>query len=48
MAHLREIDPEMRVQNVKDWVPFRQPDDLKRLQEGLRTAGLPEWCEARY
>jgi TolB-like protein/class 3 adenylate cyclase len=42
MAHLREIDPAMRVSNVKDWVPFRRPDDLKRLQEGLRTAGLPE------
>lgn len=42
MAHLREIDPAMRVSNVKDWVPFRRPDDLKRLQEGLRIAGLPE------
>jgi TolB-like protein/class 3 adenylate cyclase len=42
MAHLRELDPAMRVSNVKDWVPFRRPDDLKRLQEGLRTAGLPE------
>ena len=42
MAHLREIDPAMRVSNVKDWVPFRRPDDLKRLQDGLRTAGLPE------
>jgi TolB-like protein/class 3 adenylate cyclase len=41
MAHLREIDPAMRVSNVKDWVPFRRPDDLKRLQEGLRMAGLP-------
>jgi TolB-like protein/class 3 adenylate cyclase len=42
MAHLREIDPAMRVSNVKDWVPFRRPDDLKRLQEGLRMAGLPD------
>jgi TolB-like protein/class 3 adenylate cyclase/Flp pilus assembly protein TadD len=41
MAHLREIDPAMRVSDVKDWVPFRRPDDLKRLQEGLRLAGLP-------
>jgi TolB-like protein/class 3 adenylate cyclase len=42
MTHLREIDPVMRVSNVKDWVPLRRPDDLKRLQEGLRIAGLPE------
>lgn len=41
MAHLREIDPAMCVSNVKDWVPFRRPDDLRRLQEGLRLAGLP-------
>jgi TolB-like protein/class 3 adenylate cyclase len=42
MAHLRKIDPAMRVSNVKDWVPLRRPDDLKRLEEGLRMAGLPE------
>jgi adenylate cyclase len=42
MAHLREIDPAMRVSNVGEWVPLRRPDDLNRLQEGLRTAGLPE------
>jgi tetratricopeptide (TPR) repeat protein len=42
MAHLRQIDPAMRVTTVKDWVPLRRLDDLKRLQEGLRQAGLPE------
>jgi len=42
MAQLRKIDPAMRVSNVKDWVPLRRPDDLKRLEEGLRMAGLPE------
>ncbi len=42
MARLRKIDPAMRVANVKDWVPLRRPDDLKRLEEGLRMAGLPE------
>jgi TolB-like protein/class 3 adenylate cyclase len=42
MAHLRKIDPAMRMSNVKDWVPLRRPDDLKRLEEGLRMAGLPE------
>ena len=42
MARLREIDPAMRGSNVKDWLPFRRPDDLARLEEGLRKAGLPE------
>jgi TolB-like protein/class 3 adenylate cyclase/tetratricopeptide (TPR) repeat protein len=42
MAQLREIDPAMRVSTVKNWVPFRRPDDLKRLEDGLRKAGLPE------
>jgi TolB-like protein/tetratricopeptide (TPR) repeat protein len=41
MAHLRQIDPAMRVATVKDWVPLRRPDDLERLREGLRLAGLP-------
>jgi adenylate cyclase len=42
MARLRQLDPARRVSTVKDWVPLRRPDDLKRLQEGLRQAGLPE------
>ena len=42
MARLREIDPTRRVSTVKDWLPLRRPDDLTRLQEGLRRAGLPE------
>jgi TolB-like protein/class 3 adenylate cyclase len=42
MAQLRQIDPTKRVSTVKDWVPLRRPDDLNRLQEGLRKAGLPD------
>jgi TolB-like protein/class 3 adenylate cyclase len=42
MAHLREVYPAMRVANVKDWVPLRRPEDLARLEDGLRKAGLPE------
>jgi adenylate cyclase len=42
MVRLRQLDPARRVSTVKDWVPLRRPDDLKRLQEGLRQAGLPE------
>ena len=42
MARLRQLDPARRVSTVKDWIPLRRPDDLKRLEEGLRLAGLPE------
>jgi tetratricopeptide (TPR) repeat protein len=42
MAQLRKIDPAMRVSSVKEWLPFRRPDDLARLEDGLRKAGLPE------
>ena len=42
MARLREVAPAMRVSTVKEWQPFRRPDDLARLEDGLRKAGLPE------
>jgi TolB-like protein len=42
LAQLRQIDPAVRVSAVKDWVPLRRADDLARMQEGLRKAGLPE------
>jgi tetratricopeptide (TPR) repeat protein len=42
MARLRELDPARRIATVKDWVPLRRPDDLARLEDGLRQAGLPD------
>jgi hypothetical protein len=42
MARLRQLDPAIRVVNVKDWVPLRRPEDLARLEDGLGKAGLPE------
>jgi hypothetical protein len=42
MARLRELDPSSRVSNLKDWVPLRRLEDLAKLQDGLRKAGLPE------
>ncbi len=42
MAHLRKFAPAMRVFTVKDWIPFRRPDDLARLEDDVRRAGLPE------
>jgi hypothetical protein len=43
MARLRELNPELRVSNLKDVLsPYRRAEDLSRYQEGLRQAGLPE------
>ena len=42
IARLRQLDPGLRVSNVKDLMPFRRPEDLTRFTEALREAGLPE------
>ncbi len=42
MARLREIDPSLRVSDLKDLTPLRRPGDIARYAEGLRKAGLPE------
>ena len=41
MARLRELDPALRLGNLKDFLPFRRPEDFARWAEGLRLAGLP-------
>jgi len=42
MRRIRELDPGLRVSNLKDWIPLRHPDDFAKWSEGLRQAGLPE------
>jgi hypothetical protein len=42
MERLRQIDPTLRISNLKDRHPIRRPADLARLADGLRIAGLPE------
>jgi len=42
MARLRKIDPTFRVSDIKALAPFARAEDLARLEEGLREAGLPE------
>ena len=42
MARMRQIDPELRVSNLKNVVGFFGSEDLARYWEGLRKAGLPE------
>lgn len=42
MAHLRELDPTLRVSSLKDWLPIHRPEHLSLFSDGLRKAGLPE------
>ena len=42
MEHLRRIDPALRISNLLEPFPIRRPQDLARLVDGLRRAGLPE------
>ena len=42
MARLRQIDPELRISNLKDLLPIRRPEDFSRFKEKASEAGLPE------
>jgi TolB-like protein len=42
MERVRQIDPALRISNLKDWYPIRRAQDLARFAEGLRKAGLQE------
>jgi TolB-like protein/class 3 adenylate cyclase len=42
IARMLQLDPEMRVSNLKNVVGFFGAEDLARYSEGLRKAGLPE------
>ena len=41
MAHVRSLDPSLSLSTLADWLPIHRPQDLARLTEGLRLAGLP-------
>src|SRR6266481_3844494 len=42
-ARLRQLNPALRVSALKNVRgPYRRAEDLSRLEEGLRQAGLPE------
>jgi TolB-like protein len=43
MAHLREIDPALRISNLRDQLPINRPEHMARWAQGLRKAGLPEY-----
>lgn len=42
MDRLRQLDPALRIANLKDWLPIHRPEDLAIFAEGLRRAGLPD------
>ncbi|MDT4865062.1 hypothetical protein FQZ97_998460 [compost metagenome] len=42
MQRLQELDPSLRVSNLKGWLPIQRPEDFARFADGLRLAGLPE------
>ena len=42
MARALELNPDLRVSNLRDLAPFRRAEDLTTFAKGLRKAGLPE------
>ena len=42
MKRLRQIDPALRISNLRDLTPLRRPEDMATYAEGMRKAGLPE------
>ncbi len=42
MQRLHQLDPSLRVANLRDWLPIQRPEDFARFADGLRLAGLPE------
>jgi tetratricopeptide (TPR) repeat protein len=42
MQHLRQLDPALRISNLRDWLPIQRPEDRAVFADGLRRAGLPD------
>ena len=42
MARALELDPNLRVSNLRDLVPFRREKDFAKWAGALRRAGLPD------
>jgi tetratricopeptide (TPR) repeat protein len=42
VARALECNPDLRVSNLSDLLPFRRTEDIAAFAEGLRKAGLPE------
>jgi TolB-like protein/Tfp pilus assembly protein PilF len=42
MLRMRELEPAMCISRLKEFLPYRRSEDVERMIEGLRLAGLPE------
>ena len=42
MIRVRQVDPDLRISNLKKFLPIQRPEDFSRWADGLRKAGLPE------
>jgi tetratricopeptide (TPR) repeat protein len=42
MSRVRQLDPKMRLTNLKDLFPISRSEDFAKWSEGLRRAGLPD------
>ena len=42
MQQLRQLSPDLRISNLRGWLPLRRAQDLTMFADGLRKAGLPE------
>jgi hypothetical protein len=42
MSRLRELEPTLRISNLKQQIPYQRPEDLARFAAGLKSAGLRE------
>ena len=42
MVAVRQLDPTLRISNLRNLQPFRRPEDFARWEDALRLAGLPE------
>ena len=37
-----QLDPTQRISQIKDFAPFRRAEDIERLAQAFRIAGMPE------
>lgn len=42
MDRLRQLNPELRLANLGDWLVFQRLEDIGAWTDGLRKSGLPE------
>lgn len=42
MGRLRQLDPELRLSTLRDWLPIHRLENFATIVAGLRSAGLPE------